>query len=664
MFGARRVLVELALAIVLMPCPLLLAADTTAIEIGPGAKSMSAEEKAMAADPAKGSQHGVILVDESVRDESPGTETNLFRHVRAKIFSNEGRRLGDIEIEHDRERGLLKKWWGFTVLPDGTVQELKKDDLKEQELAKTRGGRIAVMKASLPGITPGCIIDYGYVIQERGFYSTTRVDVQGESPVKLFRYRWAPFTGASASYGLVHAEGLSITTTRGQRSVLVTGTDIPAVLDEPDMPPDAESHASAVFYYRNSASKPKEFWDLEAERLVRRATTFAKEKPIRQAIESMGIPAGVDLMTKVKAAYDWTSANIRNTTRQTAEEAEAVSADQKEKPESWRTAQDILTAKEGGGRDLDFLFFGIARALGAEAYPVLAADRTDHYFNPDYLSIDQFDWSLVAVKAKGDPDDKLVFADLGSGLPFGEVPWWLAGARAFLATADGHRMVFLPPSDPRKNTSETHVKMSFNLDDGTAPFSSVTDGKCQQGLSVRWRLRSLKPEERGKELENYCGASGDMEISKAQAPNLQDLTSSYHLECEGTLMSTNFRSNLGRYSFSFLGPWVEETPRFTAPTRSQSVVFSYPRVDHLIFDVKTPPGFVASGVKVPPTVESPYGRYALMISVTPEGYHLERLYALTAVAVPAKEYEPLRRFFEDVARADATRLEFRRAEGP
>ena len=132
-------------------------------------------------------------------------------------------------------------------------------------------------------------------------------------------------------------------------------------------------------------------------------------------------------MTKVKAAYDWTSANIRNTTRQMAEEAEAVSADQKEKPESWRTAQDILTAKEGGGRDLDFLFFGIARALGAEAYPVLAADRTDHYFNPDYLSIEQFDWTLVAVKAKGDPDDKLVFTDLGSGLPFGEVPWWLAG---------------------------------------------------------------------------------------------------------------------------------------------------------------------------------------------------------------------------------------------
>lgn len=641
----------------------ILAAEKTAIEIVPGAKTMSPEEKAMVADPARGSQHGIILVDESVRDESQGSETNLSRHVRAKIFSNEGRRLGDIEIDHDREHGILKRWWGYTLLPDGTVLELKQGDLKEQELARSRGERYAVLKASLPGITPGCIIDYGYVLQERGFYATMRVDIQEESPVKLFRYRWAPYTGQSAAFGLYHAEGLAINFTRGQRSILVTGTDLPAALNEPHMPPDAESHASALFYYRNSASKPKDFWDLEAQRLVRRATTFAKEKPISQAIASMGIPAGADPMTRLKASYDWASANIRNTTLQMAEEAEAVSSDEKEKPELWRTAQDILTAREGRGRDLDFLFFGLARALGAEAFPVLATDRTDHYFNPDYLSIRQFDWTLMAVKAKGDPDDKLVFVDLGSGLPFGEIPWWLAGSRAFLASTEGHRLVFLPPSDPRKSISETHVKISFNLEDGTAPFSSVTDGKSQQGLSTRWRLRSLNPEERGKELENYCGVSGDIEISKAAAPKLQDLTAGYRLECEGSLTNTSFHRDLSGYSFGFHGPWVEPTPRFTAAARSQSVVLSYPRIDHLILDVQAPPGFVAAGVRAPPLVESPYGRYALSISVTPEGYHLERLYALAAVVVPVKEYDALRRFFEDVARADDTRLEFKRAGG-
>ena len=656
----------LTLASLLLAGSPALARDTekTTIEILPGPKIMSPEEIALSPDPARGSQHGIILVDESVRDESSGTETNLFRHVRAKIFSNDGRSLGDIEIEHDRDRGLLKKWWGFTLLPDGTVMEARPGDLKEQELARTRGRGLSALKASLPGVAPGCVIDYGYVMQDPGFYSATRVDIQDAAPVKLFRYRWVPFTGATASYGLAHSQGLAITTARDQRSVLVTAHDLPAVLDEPYMPPDAESHASALFYYRDSASKPKDFWDLEARRLVRRATNFAREKPIGQAIASMKIPEGADLMTRLKAAYDWAAANIKNTTLKTAEEAEAVRADEKEKPERWKTAQDILAAREGRGRDLDFLFFGLARALGAEAFPVLAADRTDHYFNPGFLSVEQFDSTLIAVKAKGDPDDRLVFVDLGSGLPFGEIPWWLAGAQALLASPEGHRLVVPPVSAARKNISETHVRISFNLDDGTSPFVSVIDGKCQQWLTSRWRLRGLNPEERGKELESYCGASGTLEITKAQAPSLQDPNGDFHLECEGSYMNANFRRDLGGYNFSFLGPWVEEAPRFAAPARTQSVVFTYPRIDHLVLDVRSPPGFVAAGATAPPVVESTFGRYALLISVTPEGYHLERLYALTAVAVPVKDYEELRRFFEDVAREDATRLLFKRAPSP
>ena len=661
-----------ALRVLLVPAMLLLplgpssglAASRTAIEIVPGAKSMSAEEKAMAPDPARGSQHGIILVNESIRDETGGTETVLVRHVRAKIFSSEGRRLGDISIRHDRETGLLKKWWGFTVTPDGTVLEVKQDDLKEQEVAKTRGARIAVMKASLPGVTPGCVIDYGYVIIERGIHSSIRVDIQGEAPVKLFRYRWAPFTGATASFGLLHVEGLAIDMTQVQRTVLVTGTDLPAILDEPYMPPDAETHAQAVLYYRLSSSKADDFWDLEAQRLVRRVGAFAKEKPIAQAIASMNIPPGTDLMTKLKTAYDWASANIRNSTLRLEEESEEVRDDDKEKPESRRTIQDVLTAREGTGRELDFLFFGLARALGAEAYPVLATDRTDHSFEHDYLSLEQFDWTLIAVKARGEPDDRLVFVDLGSGLPFGEIPWWLAGSPALLASDQGHRVVVLPASDPEKNVSETHVTISFNLDDGSEEFSSVTDDACQQGLSERWRLRGLNPEERAGELEKSCGASGDTEVSKAEAPRLQDVTAGYRLECEGTITDANFRRNLGRYSLDLFGPWFQGPPRFTAPTRSMDVVFRYPRTDSLVLDVRSPPGFVAMDIRNPPAIESAFGRYALKIAATTEGYHVERLYSLTTVTVPAKDYEALRSFFDDIARSDATRLEFRRSGGP
>ena len=657
--GSRAAILFAAVYLLSTPAAFSAAAPGTAIEIGPGPKAMTAEEKALAADPSKGAQHGIILVDETVRMETRGTETDGIHHVRAKIFCNEARSLADIEIDFDRDRGVLKKWWGTTILPDGTVLELKQDKLVEQELAKTRGSRYAVLKASLPGVVPGCVIDYGYHFQDPGYYSSTRVDIQRSAPVQQFRYRWVPYEGAAASFRLSHAEGLPITTTRDMRSVLVTATQIPAVLNEPHMPPEQESHAAVTFYYRSSGSKPEDFWNLESKRLLRRANSFAKEKPIAQLVASMNLPAG-DLRARVKAAYDDATANFRNTTLQMREEAETANQADEDKPAQWRTVQDILPNKQGTARDLDYLFYGIAKALGAEVSIVLATDRTDHYFDPGLLSISQFDWTLVGVKAPGEPDDNLVYVDLGSGLPFGEIPWWLTGSRAFMATPSGHRVVLIYPSNPTKNLLQTTASISFSLDEGTASMKWTKDGSGQQGLSERWWLRGLDAQARGKALEASCGASGDFEVSRAEAPRLQELAAGYHLECEGTLMNTNLSADLGSYRLSLLGPYVDAPPRFTAPTRSQVAIFQFPTVESLVLDVKVPEGFLPGKVEAPPPVESPFGRYALFITATPEGFHVERMYALTALVVPAGEYAALKKFFADVAKADETRLVFER----
>lgn len=641
-----------------------LCSEKTTLQIAPGPRGMTVEEKALAPDPARGAEHGIILVDETVRDESQGAESNVTRHVRAKIFSNEARNLADIEIPFNRELGLLKKWWGTTLLPDGTVLETKQSDLKEHEVARVRGDAYVMLKVSLPGVVPGCVIDYGYQYQESGFYLSQRVDIQGRAPVKEFRYRWVPFTGRTASYGLSHTQGLTVDARLDRSSVLVSGRDLPAVLEEPFMPPERESLASALFYYRTSGEGQAEYWNLEAKRLIRRAMVFAKEKPISQLMASMNIPSGASLMARLQTAYDWASANFRNTSLRTTEEAEADDSGEDKKPAGWRTVVDVIKAKEGASHELDFLFFGMARALGAEVSLVRATDRTDHYFDPRYLSLDQFDWTLVGVKAKGEPDEKLVFVDLGSGLPFGEIPWWLSGSRALLAAPEGHRIVPLYPSDPKKNIRQTRARMSFNLGDMTASLSWTTDGAGQQGLKERWRLRGLGPEERQKELDSSCGAWGDLEISRAEAPRLHDLMASYHLECAGIRMNTNFHAGLGRYTFRLLGPWVEAAPRFTAPTRLQNAIFPFPAIESLTLDVRAPEGFVPEKVPPLPPVESPFGRYALSISAAPEGYHVERLFAFTAIVVPPKDYDALRRFFTEVARADDTRLVFKRAAEP
>ena len=81
-----------------------------------------------------------------------------------------------------------------------------------------------------------------------------------------------------------------------------------------------------------------------------------------------------------------------------------------------------------------------------------------------------------------------------------------------------------------------------------------------------------------------------------------------------------------------------------------------------VIEVETPPGYVTSPPPAVPPIDSPYGHFALFITATPEGYHVERVFSLTSMAVPAAEYESLRRFLTQARQADRSAVEFRRAE--
>jgi len=638
---------------------LALGADRTAIELDPGPQKITPEEQALAPDAASGSQHGIILLDETERDDSTGSKSQIWHHVRAKIFTNEGRGLADVEIPFNT--GLaLKKWWGWTILPDGSVRELKQEDLKEQETVRAGRTKFSFLRGALPTVVPGCVIDYGYLLSQRGVYQSIRVQLQEKWPVRSLRYRWIPWEGARSLYRMTRATGMALKVAENRQAVLVTGENLPAVVDEPWMPPPREMAASATFFYSQRSEKPGDFWSWMAIGKTLAAKEFIKERPIKDALASKSFPTGADLFAKLKVVHAWISANVRNSGLRTSEQAEAVADDES----SPRTAKEVLAEKKASGHQMDYLFMGFARALGAEAELVLATDRTDHFFDPGLLTSDQFDSSLVLVRAPGDGDDKAVFVDTGSGLPFGELPWWVTGAKGMAVTAKGYRTVLIPPSDPRKNQSETRVSIVFEPADQSALVQWTRTDAGQAGLSERLDMRSMGPEERSKRLQELCGAGGEFEVTKAEAPKLQELSSGLRLTCEGTMTNTNLSAGLSRYTFSLDGFWNEAVPEFTEERRVHAVVFPFPRIDRTFLEVRSPERFTTVTPPAVGPVQSPYGRYTLSISVTPEGYHVERLFALSAIAIRVQEYAPLRRFLTEVHRADQTSLEFRKAGTP
>lgn len=657
----RGVIRALLGAGLLLGSPLAFSSTKIKFVVGPGPKEMSEAEKALTPDPAAGSQHGVILLDETERNENLGFDTRVTRHLRAKIFSAEARSLGDIEIPAGRRRGGLKRWWGWTIHPDGTVRELKEAELQEQEVIRRRGRKFVVLKAALPGIVPGSVIDYGYTILDPGYSPWLRVELQRKWPIHELRFRWIPWEKRGASYLLTRASGLPVQISRDGGSVLVTARRMPAAVEEPWMPPWRDSVAAANLYYLDQRTEPGKYWTRVAGWIDVRRMAFCNEKAIRDAIVSMKIPEGAPLEEKVRRAYDWMAGKLKNTGLLTAEETEAAD-DEDGKKAGRRTSQEVLAEKGGTDEELKYLFACVASTLGADVRIVLAADRTEHLFDPALLTARQFDAHLVSVRPPGTPDENGAFVDNTVGLPYGEVPWWFTGASAFVTDPEKPRSIKIRPSQPGNNLSETKTRIAFGPGDGTTGIQWSRSATGQNGLIPRLAVRRMAPDEQKKWLDEACGAAADFEVARAEAPDLADLRKGLRLECQGTRIEAPFGAESGSRDFQFVGPWIPEVPELTAPTRVHPVIFPFPRIDRNVIDIEAPSGYEPSPPAPFAPVDSPYGRYALTVATTPGAFHVERMFALTALGVPAGEYDALRKFLAEVHRADRTRLEFRRME--
>jgi hypothetical protein len=181
-----------------------------AAAIGPGPTMMSASEKDLETDVESGIEHAIILVEETVRNEDLGANMEVKFHLRAKILSNEGRDLANIEIPLLRGQDKLLDWWGRTILPDGTVQELPQEELEKLSVVKTRSSEIHELKAALPGAVPGCVIDYGYTLRSSGYVPFDRIPLQRRWPIREFRFDWTPYHYLQGAYRVVRSEELRV----------------------------------------------------------------------------------------------------------------------------------------------------------------------------------------------------------------------------------------------------------------------------------------------------------------------------------------------------------------------------------------------------------------------------------------------------------------------
>lgn len=632
-----------------------LATSGADFEIAAGPSAITDEERALVADPSRGLENALILMEETERHEDLNRITY---HLRVKILSTEGRSLGNVEIPYDAEDGDVRDWWGKTILPDGTVIELAQDQLHRQVVVSNQTRRIVHVKGVLPGVVTGSVIDYGYTYIGN-LLRLGRIDLEQRLPVKEFRYRWVAHSRASeADIVLRGAEGLDVSVVKRGKSVLIIGKNFPPLEEEPRMPPVVEAYSAAYPTYGESATI--EDWDDTARRLEDRTKRFlAKPGTLKEVIAGLSMPPDADLQTKARVVYNWIGDNITNRSLRTVEEVETES--ERKENDASNTAAHVLQSRQAWASQLDLLFIGFIRALGGRAYNVGVANRTIRgSWDPGTVDRGRLTDGVVAVGTASDAPETFTLSDPGSGLPYGQIPWWYTGGKGLLALNDHARAIEVRPSPPDQNLANTTMTITFPNDASLhMVWTRTLEG--QQGYSERRALRQSPPEERRSRIDKLCGASSRFELSQAAAPNLDTLTAPLTLVCEGNYGSKRDDPDLVIYRYVLDGVWLDASERFTAPKRRYPIVFPFAKTDRQSLDVHSPPGFEPRGK--PPadvSVTSPFGSYSLTFSTDGASFHIERTATLSEIWIPPSQYEAFRTFLAKIARADASVLEFQK----
>ena len=137
----------------------------------------------------------------------PGTVLN--HYVRIKIFNERGRESqSKVEIPAVKFRGRnvkIKDIAARTIKPDGSIVELKKEDVFERDVMKANGIKVKAMTFAMPGVEAGSVIEYRWREVREGISGYERFQFSRDIPVQQVKYWIKPY-----KHALVNDEGKAV----------------------------------------------------------------------------------------------------------------------------------------------------------------------------------------------------------------------------------------------------------------------------------------------------------------------------------------------------------------------------------------------------------------------------------------------------------------------
>ena len=609
-------------------------------------------------DPESGAE---ILFSEATLEQEflEGLTIGSFQfYNRIKVFNEQGvEEMSKFELTYNKGQEI-RRVEGRTIKPDGTVIELDKDSIFDQDVVKKGRSNVRATSFAFPNLEPGDIIELRYSRRTGREAFVVGMEFLNELPAQRVYRSIKPFSAEGIGNKIMKFQLPNVKLERNRRGAYEFElSNLPAKPDEPFSFPDMHLGPFVILYYFVDEPSLKTYWKARSKELFSDGKRKLKpSKQIQQFVEEHTAKAST-VDDKLRMLYRWCQSELTNHRYSygvyTAKEREAL-------PENF-SPQHTFSRKHGTPDDINELFGAMARSLGLQAQLTSTNDIRNMIFNENVKAYFALNDNCVAVDIDG---DWRFFNPGGSPfLAFDSLPWWACGSQALIGDSKDKKLVPVPM--PTADYSIQKRTGNFSIDDQGNLTGTVTlELSGFHDLDMKEELSTRHTEE---EEYDYIIQELKKNLSQTEAKNFKirnrssrkTISISYDLEIPEYADVTRKRI--------FLQPAVFQKnadPIFSRDKRQGDLLFPYPWTDVDDISIKVPEQFALEEGSAPQPIDlGVIGQYEAKLGITKKNVlKYRRTFGFNLRMVAKKHYESIKKVFNVVNQLDQHTLTFKRIE--
>lgn len=585
-------------------------------------------------------------------DDSDPSELSLRNYIRIKVFNDRGRESqSKVDLPY-LGSNKIKDIAARVIKPDGTITELKKDDVFDRTIVKLSGLKFKTKSFALAGVEPGSIIEYRWrEVRPEGSANHLRLQFQREIPIQTVSYYLKPYT--QTRYQSFHmGEPRFVKDKDGFYKL--TMNNMPAFHEEAKMPPEDEVRAWILLSYTSTDKiEANRYWNEIGKKLDEASKDEMKvNDEVRAAVAGIIGDASTP-EEKLQRIYDFCRTKIKNVNRDTS----GMTSEEISKFKANKSPAETLKRAMGTSGNVDMLFGALAKAAGFDARLALSGNRADLFFDKGLGNYYFLGSSFIAVRVG---DSWKYFSPAETFTPFGMLGWPEEGQDVLITDSKEPVWARTPMAAAEKSLEKRTAKLRLS-EDGTLEGDVRIEYTGHLAYDKKASNAYDSAAEREKTLvDSVKNRMSTAELSNIRIENVIDPVKpfiySYHVRVPGYAQRTGKRL--------FLQPGFTEhgiAPLFSTSERKYAVYFHYPWSEQDDISIELPAGYALDHAEAPFSIDPDKTQNVcaqqIKMFVSNDGRTLfyKRTFFFGGggnILFPQKSYVPLKTLFDMINQAN------------